>query len=205
MGILWKPTGTLDVNTAATDLPEQSDGRNIISGAMTRCKNLRLDRNGIAQLRYGSSLLTSFTSISAPELILDAAGHRYIFAGDQIFYDEALVSEVVSCAAPVFLPAGGSYLSDQTVTITTATTTAVIFYTLDGETPTSDSPRYTVPVVVPGHNYLKAIAIDERGYLSDSAVTSAFYGLWAQNALVTESNENALITEGGNALTTEGP
>jgi hypothetical protein len=206
MSILWKPTGTLDINTMPTDLPEQSGNGAIVSGAMVRCKNLSLNRMGLAELRYGSSLIASFTPTSAPDLILEVAGHRYIFAGNEIYYDEALTSNSVVCSAPVFSPSGGSYASEQTVTITSATSTAYIYYTLNGNTPDAQSTRYTVPIVVPSFSYLKAIAIHPTGTLGDSAVTSEFYALFAQNQLITEYASSSFITEtDSSSVTTEGP
>lgn len=206
MAILWKPTGTLDINTAATDLPEQTDGGGIVSGAMVRCKNLRLDRHGVAELRYGSSLVSAFTPSSVPELILDVAGHRYIFAGSEIFYDETLVSDIVACADPVFSPLGGSFVSLQTVTITCETAAANIYYTTNGNDPTAQDLLYTVPVEVPANSYLKAVAIDPRGFLSDSAIVTEFYAIFAQDTLITETDQDTLITEtDSDTLTTEGP
>lgn len=206
MAILWKPTGTLDINTAPTDLPEQAGNGAILSGAMVRCKNVRLDRHGMAQMRYGSSLISSFSPTSAPELILEVGGHRYIFAGSQVFYDEAEVSEAVICANPVFTPDGGSYLVEQTVTITCATSRASIYYTLNNTTPNSQSTLYSVPFVVPENTYLKAIAIDPYGVYISSSITSAYYSLAAIDVVVTETNGDTLITEtNSDTVTTEGP
>jgi hypothetical protein len=206
MAILWKPTGTLDISTMPTDLPEQPGNGAIVSGAMVRCKNLNLNRMGLAELRYGSSLIASFTPASAPDLILEVAGHRYIFAGDEIYYDEALTSESVICGLPSFSPVGGNYAAVQTVTITSATSAAEIHYTLDESTPTVQSTLYTSPITVPANSYLKAIAIDPRGIISDSDIASAFYSIFAQDAIVTETNVYTLTTETEtDTLTTEGP
>ena len=206
MAILWKPTGTLDINTAPTDLPEQAGNGGILSGAMVRCKNLRLDRHGIAQLRYGSSLVSSFTPTSAPELILEVGGHRYIFAGSQVFYDETEVSEAVVCADPVFTPDGGSYTVAQTVTITCATARAEIYYTLTNTTPNAQSAKYTAAITVPVNTYLKAIAIDPLGVYTSSSVVTAYYSLLAQDVLVTETNGDTLVTEtDSDTITSEGP
>jgi len=177
MAILWKPIGTLDINTAPTDLPEQSGGNGggILSGAMVRCKNLRLDRHGIAELRYGSSLISSFTPTAAPDLILEVGGHRYIFAGEQVFYDETEAAEAVICADPVFTPAGGSYTVAQTVSIASATSRAKIYFTTDGNTPTAQSQEYTAAVYVPVNSYLKAIAIDPLGVYLSSGIVSDYH------------------------------
>ena len=206
MSILWKPTGTLDINTMPTDLPEQANNNSITSGAMARCKNLTLNRMGLAELRYGSSLIASLSTTYTPDLILEVGGHRYIFAGSEIYYDEVLTSNSVVCGAPVFSPSGGSYASEQTVTITSATSDAYIYYTLNGDTPDAQSTRYTVPVLVPSFSYLKAIAIHPTGALSDSSVTSEFYALFAQNQLITEYASSSIITETDSSnVTTEGP
>ena len=59
---------------------------------------------------------------------------------------------------PAFNPAGGSYGSAQTVTISSVTPSAIIFYTTDGTTPTTNSAIYTTPISVPGTEILQAFA-----------------------------------------------
>lgn len=46
-------------------------------------------------------------------------------------------------APPVVAPAGGSYFSSVGVSLTAPDTNAVIYYTLDGSLPTTNSPHYT--------------------------------------------------------------
>lgn len=62
-------------------------------------------------------------------------------------------------ATPGFSPAGGSYASTQSVTLSTATSGATIRYTLDGSTPTSSSALYSGPITVSSKLTIKAIAI----------------------------------------------
>ncbi len=76
-------------------------------------------------------------------------------------------------AAPSFSPAGGTYTGTQTVTITTASPGATIYYTTNGTTPTTASTRYTGPVTVSASQTLQAIAV-ASGYF-DSNITSASY------------------------------
>jgi hypothetical protein len=76
-------------------------------------------------------------------------------------------------AAPVFSLAAGTYTSVQSVTISDATTGAVIYYTTDGSTPTASSTPYTGAISVGVTETLQAIAV-AAGY-SNSAVTSAAY------------------------------
>jgi len=55
MSIFFTPNGSLDVSTDPSDLPEDAGQYNTSSGAMQRCKNLRLDESGVAKMRDGSS------------------------------------------------------------------------------------------------------------------------------------------------------
>lgn len=70
-------------------------------------------------------------------------------------------------AVPVAAPAGGTFSVPQSVTLTTATSGAVVRYTLDGTEPTYFSELYTAPVTVDHNLTLKA-----RAFKADSAVSS---------------------------------
>jgi hypothetical protein len=76
-------------------------------------------------------------------------------------------------AEPVFVPAGGTSATPVTVTISCATTGAVIRYTVDGTEPTADSPAGT-NVWIGDETLLRA-----RAFLpdwNDSPIHSAAYG-----------------------------
>ena len=75
--------------------------------------------------------------------------------------------------APIHSPAGGTYASAQSVVLTTATTGAIIYYTLDGSTPTTSSAVYSAPVQVSVTTTVRALAV-RAGY-APSAVSSATY------------------------------
>ena len=76
-------------------------------------------------------------------------------------------------ATPTFNPAGGSYTSAQSVSIS-STSGATIYYTTDGSTPTTSSSVYnaSTPILVSASETLKAIAVASG---SQSAVGSAAY------------------------------
>ena len=80
------------------------------------------------------------------------------------------VSMVVT---PTFSPAAGTYSSAQTVTISTTTPSATIYYTTNGSTPTTSSPVYTGPITVSATETLKAVAVATGD--SASPVSSAAY------------------------------
>jgi hypothetical protein len=77
-------------------------------------------------------------------------------------------------ATPAISPGGGTYTSAQTVTITTATSGATIYYTLDGSTPSaSNGVIYTGPLLVSTTREVKAIAT--KTGMTNSGVSSASY------------------------------
>ncbi len=61
-------------------------------------------------------------------------------------------------ATPAIAPAGGTFTSAQSVTITDATAGASIYYTTDGTTPSSGSTKYTSAISVASSETIKAIA-----------------------------------------------
>ena len=81
-------------------------------------------------------------------------------------------------ATPTFSPAAGSYTGAQTVTINDATIGAKIYYTTNGETPTTGSTLYSAPVTVSSSETLQAIAVS--GY----ATSAVGYAAYSINALV---------------------
>jgi len=95
MTVFFKPTGTLDLSTDPTSLPSEADGRNESSGAMQRCKNLRLDENGVAKTRDGLTLLDSGLS-GTPHNIVEQAGNRYEFTGSRIYQDGTSIANTLS-------------------------------------------------------------------------------------------------------------
>jgi hypothetical protein len=79
----------------------------------------------------------------------------------------------VAAATPQFLPAGGTYALPQTVTITSATPGAVIYYTTGGTTPGRSSARYDSPIAVSVTTTIRAIAVAD-GYKDSAVATAAF-------------------------------
>ncbi|HXP10364.1 MAG TPA: chitobiase/beta-hexosaminidase C-terminal domain-containing protein [Acidobacteriaceae bacterium] len=78
-------------------------------------------------------------------------------------------------AAPVFTPASQSFNGSITVSITTATAGATIYYTTNGTAPTSASTRYTGPFILSGSATVQALGVLKGD--TNSAPTSATYTL----------------------------
>jgi hypothetical protein len=79
------------------------------------------------------------------------------------------------CRQPVFSPVAGSYKGIQYVEMTTPTTGAAIYYTIDGTVPTARSKKYTGAVTVSYDQTLRAIAV--KTGLQNSSVTAGAYSL----------------------------
>ena len=84
-----------------------------------------------------------------------------------------LAAALETVATPVFSPVAGIYGSTQSVTITSATIGASIYYTNDGSTPNATKTLYTGAISVAADVTLKAIAI--KAAMTDSAVATAAY------------------------------
>jgi Chitobiase/beta-hexosaminidase C-terminal domain/Bacterial lectin len=80
-------------------------------------------------------------------------------------------------AAPTFSPAGGSYSSSQTVTLSSSTSGSSIYYTLDGSTPATSAGGATIlyssPITLTATTTVKAIATASGFFASN--VSSAVY------------------------------
>jgi N-acetylneuraminic acid mutarotase len=116
----------------------------------------------------------------------DSSGHFWLFGGAG--YDaqgvEGLLNDLweFGASAPSFLPpaatptlspAGGTFASSQSVTISDSIPGATIYYTTNGTTPTTSSTQYTGAITVSSTETIQAIAI-ASGY-SSSTVNSAAY------------------------------
>ena len=89
-------------------------------------------------------------------------------------------TRITQAAMPVFKPSPGTYPSAQQVTISSTTSGAIIYYTIDGSTPTTSSSKYTGPVTISTTKTLKAIATAPN--LTNSAVASGLYTIQTATA-----------------------
>ncbi|MBI4657883.1 MAG: chitobiase/beta-hexosaminidase C-terminal domain-containing protein [Verrucomicrobia bacterium] len=94
-------------------------------------------------------------------------------------------------AAPSISPMGGTYSQPVTVTLSTTTTGASIYYTLDGSYPTTSSTLYTGPFSLTGYLLMKAEAV--KSGMADSEVVSAWFNAAAYNS-VADAVDNLDLT-----------
>ncbi len=91
---------------------------------------------------------------------------------------------LVQAAMPVFDPAQGPLTNGATISITCATSNAIIHYTLDGTDPGTNAPVYWNPIVFSDAITLRARAF--APYLGPSDVNSVIFPLWdIKNTVVT--------------------
>lgn len=92
----------------------------------------------------------------------------------------------MTVATPTFSVSAGLYLVPQSVTISTTTAGATIYYTTDGSTPTSSSSLYSGPVIVSSAEILKALAV-ETNWTSSSVASSGAYSFNLSGACTSDA------------------
>lgn len=129
-----------------------------------------LNATNVAQELYNSSLARDnpgpavhFTSPSV------ANGKVYVPARYQV----SVFGNSIFLQPPVIAPNGGVFTNSQTVTLTNSLTNAAIYYTLDGTTPTTNSPLYSGPFVITQSVLVQAVATYPGAV--NSAVASASF------------------------------
>jgi hypothetical protein len=94
-----------------------------------------------------------------------------VYAGAQ--YTLAVYGLGVFLAAPSIAPNGATFTNSMIVTLSNAAPGALVYYTLDGSTPTTNSIPYTVPFVVTNSAAVKTRAFQAGAV--NSAVTAATF------------------------------
>ncbi|HEY2858397.1 MAG TPA: SBBP repeat-containing protein [Terracidiphilus sp.] len=82
------------------------------------------------------------------------------------------VNEIVAPLAPAISPLGGTYTAQQVVSITSPTKTGVLYFTVDGSTPSRFSTPYSSPLVVNYTTTVKAVAVAENDATSSTSANA---------------------------------
>ena len=122
----------------------------------------------------------SSTKYTAPIPITAAVTIKAIatasgFANSAVASAAYTLTTTPTAATPTFNPAAGAVVAGTTVTISTTTAGATIYYTTDGTDPGPSSTKYTAPIPITAAVTIKAIATASG--LGDSAVASTTYSL----------------------------
>ncbi len=129
-----------------------------------------IDEAPVATVTLSSGKAT-YTSASL------AAGQHYVLAtysGSATYAASGDgFNEVIQPKTPTITPAAGTYTSEQSVTITSPTAGGVLYYTLDGTTPTVFSTPYTAPLILSVSKTVEAVAVsgnDAYSTVASSAI-----------------------------------
>jgi hypothetical protein len=117
----------------------------------------------------------TFATTATHAVVLAVTGKNASSTGYLLSVDTlTFTPQVAQAAAPTFNPAGGTYSTTQSVTLSSTTSGASIRYTTDGSTPTSTTGTlYSAALSVPVTTTIKAIAY--KSGLTDSTVSTATY------------------------------
>jgi hypothetical protein len=174
-----------------------------IAGTYTSAQSVTIsDAASGATIFYttnGTTPTTSSTAYTSPITVRSMETLEAIAVATS--YTDSTVASAVytispslpSVATPTFSPAGGTYTSAQSVTISDATSGATIYYTTNGTTPTMSSTAYTGPITVSSTETLEAIAVAT----GDSAVASAAYTINSQPYFVLGTSTPSLTINSG--------
>ena len=106
-----------------------------------------------------------------------------------------------TCATPTFSPEAGAVLSGTTVTLSTTTAEADIYYTMGASPadPTTSSTKYLAPISITEATTIKAIAV--KAGLTTSSVASASYTIIEPLTTMQAIFEAATTTETAQTIT----
>jgi len=160
-----------------------SDGHVLVSDKS--CRIQKFSPMGDFILTWGSSGTSDGQFTDPSGICADSNGNIYVadFGNSRVqVFGPGTTPTVETVATPAISPAGGTYTSAQSVSITCATEGAVIHYTHTGETPTSSSAVYSAPLNISATATIKAIAI--KTGMTDSDAASATYTIQASSTKV---------------------
>lgn len=83
------------------------------------------------------------------------------------------IQQPTACADPTFTPTAGTYTTAQSVTISSTTENAIIYYTIDGNDPTTSSSTVTGAIQISETTTVKAMAVKEG--MDNSEIATADY------------------------------
>lgn len=138
------------------------------------------DEGDVEILRAGT------TTISA----VFAGNNEY--APSTVSYELTVTDSREKAATPTFSPAAGAVAEGTTVTISSTTEGATIYYTVDGTTPTTESTQGTT-VTINEAKTIKAIAVKE-GYLNSEVGTAAYTIMPAATTIATILADNEITS-----------
>jgi hypothetical protein len=172
-------TGAYTVSLAQAATPIFSPGTGTYTSTQTVTIGSATPLSTIYYTTNGTTPTTSSAVYSGPitvastetlSAIATASGYSTSAAATAAY---TLSVALPVAATPTLSPGAGTYTSAQTVTISSATPSATIYYTTNGSTPTTSSAVYSGPIGVSSTETLEAMAT-AGGYTSSGVGTAAY-------------------------------
>jgi uncharacterized protein len=179
-----KVTGTAAI--PAAKLIAAADFAESIEGTLVKVKNVTVNSLSSGTFKAvdgagkvfdirpsNSSILTVETTYEEITGVLGAFGTNYQLIprdASDVVQDSSVVQKVVAT------PGAGMIKKGDSVTLTTGTTGAKIYYTTNGSEPTVNSTEFTTPIVINADTTIKAIAVKQD--LKNSEIGTFAYGVY---------------------------
>jgi hypothetical protein len=157
------------------------------SGMCGQSNGCTLPAEGLGfSVGYATDQFQTDADTSSPaniQQIIDTANFTALY--DPSATSSAVYTISTSAAyAPVASPGAGTYPTPQSVTLSSATAGATIYYTIDGTTPTTASLVYSAPIIVGTNETINFFAY--KTGLAYSSVISSAYIISAPTSFVTQ-------------------
>jgi hypothetical protein len=131
-----------------------------------------------------STVYSSAIAVSSGTVTIEALGVASGDTNSSVASATYTISTTTTVATPTFSPAGGTYSSAQSVSISDSTSGATIYYTTNGSTPTTSSTVYSGAIAVSGGTAtIEAIAAKSGD--TTSSVASATYTISTATTVAT--------------------
>jgi hypothetical protein len=142
------------------------------SGTPTGKVTFSVDEKSVSTVTLNGSATATYSTSAL------AGGAHYVlasYAGNSSYGSSGSgLTETINLPTPVITPAtSATYPAVQLVTITDSDKSTVLYYTIDGTTPTTASTHYTAPITVGSAETVQATATSTNN--STSAVASVSY------------------------------
>ena len=170
-----------------------SSGNSLTTNSTASLYALSYDNDGVLTMTTSNGARYMRYNTTSPRFAMYAPNAQ----GDLTGVSVALYKKL-AVSTPVLNPAGGTYSTAQSVTISCATEGATIYYTTNGNNPTENDIRYSSAISVTTTKTIKAKAF--KSDMPASSVATATYTIKPTKPTITASGSSVTIS-GDNGCT----